>query len=255
MVAMVAGSARAADADPRWQFTLAPYAWATAIDAELAADGLEADAEVEFSDVLDAMDAGFLIAFEARQERVSLTANGIYLRLRDDAERATSPLLPIVPPGSLDLGVTMDSAIVEGLGGYEVWSSPLAGGDGWVALDLRLGARYLYVRQKVEVELRRGVPLPTFDRSFDDSSDWIDALVGARVRARLSERLGLVVGGDYGGFGWGSSSDPSWSAQGFLNYQLSPRVGLGVGWRHLEIDRGPLELTVSGPLVGTILRF
>ncbi len=77
--ALGAGAARAADRDPGWELHVAPYVWATPFDGTV--DAHDAEAELDFSDVLDAMDAAFLLALEARKERVSLTLNGIYLRL------------------------------------------------------------------------------------------------------------------------------------------------------------------------------
>ncbi len=149
----------------------------------------------------------------------------------------------------------MESAIVEGFAGYEVWSASLGGSERKLALDLRLGTRYFYQRQKIEVELRPGLPFPALDRSFDGSVDWIDPLVGARVRSGLSERLRLVAAGDYGGFGWGGCSEPSWSIHGFVSYELSPRFELLASWRHLAFEKEPPDLDVSGPLVGAAYRF
>ncbi len=244
-----AAPARGADPDPGWELSVAPYLWASALEGTLDTDVVETDIDVEFSDIVDAMDAGLLVALEARRGRISLVANGIYLRLEDDAERALSPVLPAAPPGSLDLEFAAETAMAEGFAGYEVWSAPR------LALDLRLGARYWYVRQKVDVTLLPGVPLPPFDRSFDESGDWVDAVAGARLRAALSERVGLTVAGDYGGFGWGSSSEPSWSVHAFLSIALGRHWQLAAGWRHLELERGPLEIRMLGPLLGASYRF
>ncbi len=254
-VALMAGAASAADPDPRWEFLVAPYGWGSSLDGTLDANGVDADIEVDFSDVVDALDAGFLIAFEARRERLSLVGNAIYLRVSDDADGVFGSVIPVAPPGSFDIGFTSETLIVEGFSGYEVFSAPVFGDERRVALDLRLGARYWYAGMDLDVTLRPGVPLPAFHRSFDESTDWVDALAGARIRAPLSEHFGLVIGGDYGGFGWGSSSDPTWSLHAFATYAVAERWQLGLGWRHLEIERGPLELRMSGPLIGAAYRF
>jgi hypothetical protein len=254
-VALIAGAASAADPDPGWEFIVAPYGWGVTLNGTIETDDAEADIDVGFSDIVDALDAGFLFAFEARRARVNLTTNAIYLRVSDDADGVRGSLIPLAPPGSFDVGFTTEVVILEGLAGYEVFSAPVFGNDRRAALDLRLGARYWYAGQDISVTLRPGVPLPPFHRSVDDSSDWVDALVGARIRAPLSERFGLIVGADYGGFGWGSSSDPTWGVQAFANYALGERWNLAVGWRHLELDRGPLELRISGPLIGATYRF
>lgn len=254
-LALVAGGASAGDSDPRWQFSIAPYLWAVSIKGTLDAHGVEAEADVGFSDILDTMDAAFLIAFEARRERLSFTGNGIYLKLSDDASGVRGSKIPAAPPGSFDAGYTSETGIVEGFANYEVWSAPLASDERRVALDLRLGARYWYMHEQIDATLLPGVPLGPFHRSFDDSYDWVDGVVGARARAWLSDRLGLVLAGDYGGFGIGSASDPSWAIQGLATFELTPSWQLALGYRHLEVDRDALDLRITGPLVGAIYRF
>ena len=75
------------------------------------------------------------------------------------------------------------------------------------------------------------------------------------MRAQLSESFTLVVSGDYGGFDIGSSSHRTWSLSGFLAYRLGEHWELGGGWRTLELERGAVDLEMSGPLVGLGYRF
>jgi hypothetical protein len=253
--ALASGGAAAADGDPGWELSLAPYLWATSLGGTLDAGPLDTDVDVDFADIVDALDAGFLVAFEARRDRLHLGANAIYLRLSGDAERAVGGVLPPAPGGSMEIGFELDTALLETYVGYDVFRAPLFGSERPFALEARLGARTWYVAEDVDVTIRPGLPFGPFHRTFDDSQDWIDALVGARIRAPLGRRLGVVVAGDYGGFGWGSSADPTWAVQGFATFALGEHWGLAAGWRHLELDRGALELRMSGPLLGAVYRF
>jgi hypothetical protein len=105
------------------------------------------------------------------------------------------------------------------------------------------------------VKLEPGAPLGPFARRFDESFDWVDFVAAGRVRAKLGERLGLVVSGDYGGFDIGSSSHRTWLLAGFLSWRLGAHWDLAGGWRTLEIERGPVDLEMAGPLLGAAYRF
>jgi hypothetical protein len=64
-----------------------------------------------------------------------------------------------------------------------------------------------------------------------------------------------VAAGDYGGFDIGSSSHRTWSLQGHGIYRLGEHWDLALGWRTLELERGDVELEMSGPLLGAGYRF
>ena len=250
------GEADAAAA-PGWQFSLAPYLWGTSIEGTLEADQVSADVDVSFSDILDALDAGVLGGFEARRGKMSLVSNLIYLKLSTDADKPAGPGLGAFAPGSLDVDVDAQTLIVEGRGTWEVLSVPLfqEGDERRLALDLGPAFRVMWLDQEIDLELRPGVPLGPFSRSADDSTDWIDLLAAARVRAQLTEKLALVVNGDYGGFDLGSSSHRTWSLGGLFAYRLGEHWDLALGWRTLELERDAVDIELSGPLLGAIYRF
>jgi hypothetical protein len=253
-------AARAETADARaaeWEFSFAPYLWATAFDGTLEAEGHSAEVDLSFSDVLDALDAAFLGSFEARRGRFSFNSKLIYLRMTDEADRLVGPGLPAAPPGSFEVRLATDSLIVELRPAWEVLALPLFGPDDErrVALDVGPGARVWWFDTHVGAKLEPGVPAGPYSRRFDASTDWVDFVVTARVRAQLAERIGLVIAGDYGGFDIGSSSHRTWSLQGFASYRLGEHWDLAGGWRTLEIEQGAVDLEISGPLLGAIYRF
>jgi hypothetical protein len=257
---LLAPAVRAETTDARaaeWKFSFAPYLWATAFDGTLEAEAQSAEVDISFSDVLDALDAGFLASFEARRGRFSFTSNLIYLRTTDEADRLVGPGLPAAPPGSLEARLAMDALIVELRPTWEVLSLPLFGPDDErrVALDVGPEARVWWIDTHVHAKLEPGVPAGPFSRRLDESTDWVDFVAAARVRAQLAERVGLVIAGDYGGFDIGSSSHRTWSLQGFASYRLGEHWDLAAGWRTLEIERKAADLEISGPLLGAIYRF
>lgn len=243
--------------DERWEFSFAPYIWAAGLDGTVSADNHSADVDVSFSDILDDLDAGFLAAAEARRGRFAFAANLVYLKLSPDASQPVGALLPNAPPGDLDVRNTTEQLIFELRPTYEVLSLPLLGDDApqRIALDLGPGARIWRLKTHLDVKLDPGSPLGPFQQRFDEKLDWVDFVAAARVRVRLSEKLGLVVAGDYGGWDIGSSSHRTWSALGLLSYSLGESWDLAAGWRTLNIDRGPADLDMAGPLLGAAYRF
>ncbi len=207
---------------------------------------------MSFSDIFDALDVGVLGAFEARRGRLSLASNLVYLKLSTDVSDPVAPLLPIAPPGSFEADTVSQTLLVEGLAGWEVLSVPLSGASDprRLALELRGGFRTWWLDNDVDVKLRPGVPVGPFSRSFDESDDWIDFLLGGRASVKLTEKLALVVSGDYGGFDIGSSSHRTWSVAGFVSYRITEHWDLAAGWRTLDIDRDIADVRMEGPLVG-----
>ena len=247
----------AATAAPGWEFSFAPYLWAAGLEASVEAQGVTSDVDVSFSDIWDALDIGVLGVFEARRGKLSMASNLIYMKLSTDAEQPVSPLLPVAPPGSFSIRTVTQTGILELRPAYEVLSLPLFGAadSRRIALDLGPAARVFWLDEHLSVKLRPGAPVGPFSRRFDESTDWVDFVAAARVRAQLGERIGLVVSGDYGGFDIGSSSHRTWSLAGFASYRLGEHWDLAAGWRTLEIDRGAVELEMAGPLIGAAYRF
>ncbi len=242
---------------PGWEFSFAPYLWMAGLEGTAEAGGVSSDIDVGFSDIFEALDVGVLGVFEAKHGRLSLTTNVIYMKLSTDASKPVGGVLPGASPGSFEVRVASQMGIFELRPSYEVLSLPLFGSadERRIALDLGPGARVVWLDNHLGVKLKPGAPLGPFSRRFDDSTDWVDFVGAARVRAQLTEQLGLVVSGDYGGFDIGSSSHRTWSLAGFLSYQLGESWDLVGGWRTLEIERDIADVTMEGPLLGAIYRF
>jgi hypothetical protein len=246
-----------AASSPEWQFMFAPYLWGSGIDGSAEADGVTTDVDISFSDIWEALDIGALGAFEARRGKLSLTTNVVYLKLSTDDTKAISPILPVAPGSSFEVDLEAQSLIVEGRAAWEVLSLPLFGADDErrIALDVGPAFRVWWLDTETDIKLKPGVPIGPFKTSVDASTDWVDFVAAARVRAQLHEKLTLVIAGDFGGFDIGSSSHRTWSLQGLLSYQLGEHWDLAVGWRALDLDHGVADVQLSGPLLGVAYRF
>jgi len=151
--------------------------------------------------------------------------------------------------------------------------------------DLYAGARYWYVKAQIEVQYPP-IEIPGFSISpslvahprlelpdvtipgvtfgggnieESESNWWVDPIVGARWGADLSDRLAVVLNGNVGGFGIGSSSQWTWEALAFVTWRLGEGWAAAAGYRGLGVDRrnGGLEIDaiLHGPVLGIIYRF
>ena len=240
---------------PKWEFAVAPYMWFVGIDGSVDSGGRSVDVDVKFKDIWDALDVGALAAVEARRGRFSFVNNLIYLKVSTSGDHPTGAGLPSVPPGSLDVRVASSIIIWEFRPAWEVLSLPLTSEKHRIALDIGPAGRFWWLANHADVKLKPGVPVGPFQQRSDTHTDFVDWVAAARIRARLTDDIGLVVSGDYGGFGIGSSSHATWSVAGFGMYRLGESWDLSAGWRYLSIDHGSTDINLSGPLVGLSYRF
>ena len=197
-----------------WEFELTPYGWMSGMEGVLGVNGLTAPIDLGFDDILEDLDAGAMLAFDARKDRYGFIFEGLWVKISDRADTSGDAFS--------QAKVTVNEVILNGSLYYRAVEDPYT-------LDLLAGARYVYMDTELEFSPGR---LP--GRSIDGSKDWIDPVVGFRASFSISEKLTGVVLADIGGFG--VSSDLTWQAYLGLNYKLSESTQLKLGWRHLEID-------------------
>lgn len=195
-----------------------------------------------------------------------------------------------VPVGPLEVEAELEEVILDLKLGYRVLSHSLDGAPDpadrdargrFLEVDLLAGARYWYLRTEIDVALPAiqvpgfaispsvpafprlalpdvripGVTFGGIDRTFEESTDWVDPVVGGRVRADLGDRVSVVFLGDVGGFGIGSASDFTWTAWATVAYRLGDHWSLGLGYKAQEIDRESADLLTHGPVLGLRYRF
>jgi hypothetical protein len=232
-------NAREGDAAPQgdsWEFSLTPYAWAAGVKGDVTVRNIATSTDASFGDVLDALDGGLMAHLEASKGDWAFFADGLYLRLSDDAKG---------PRGFLKADVELEQAVLELGGVYRVWQR--TDGDGRkFSAGVLAGARYNYLKGMLD--------LTVGPRSFEreGSKDWVDPFVGARATFDLTKRLELTLRGDVGGFGVGSEF--TWNAIAGLGYRLSETTTLRAGYRILDVDfdHGSFSYDVrtAGPWLG-----
>ena len=115
-------------------------------------------------------------------------------------------------------------------------------------IDALAGIRYWYLSESLAVE-PSGV-----NRSR--SANWVDGLGGARITVPLSEKASIMIAGDAGAGG----ANLDYQVVGLFNMKFTQHLGLGLGWRYLDIDyQGKdqflYDSIINGPLAGFYYTF
>lgn len=152
----------------KWQYMVAPYLWATAIDGNVTVRNTDIEVDASFSDLLDVLDIAFAIRLEAQKGKWGYFADVFYASLEVDGQ---------TPAGKLEVDNKM--TIYE-LGGVYEFNPSLQGLFGLRGQGL-----------EVDVNLR-GVGDVTGDQ------DWIDGFVGLRFFPVRGEKWLMFLRGDVG---------------------------------------------------------
>jgi hypothetical protein len=224
-----------------WSFEISPYLWMAGLDGTIqpVAGGPTFQSSLSFGDILENLDAGFFISGSARRDRFVILGDLYYISASDTVR--TPRLAPIT-------SIRGEAEILQGTlaAGWRAVDRPT------YSLDLLAGVRA--GENRIEVQARAG---DTTVRQVRDDITYAAPILGVRGRVALSDRVSVTGYGDFGG---GTSSvDSTWQLSATIDYHLSDRAALSVGYRHesLDIDNDGARSNTdtSGFLVGTRLRF
>ncbi|SEN84776.1 hypothetical protein SAMN02990966_00278 [Rhodospirillales bacterium URHD0017] len=273
-------AANPAAADPEaWRFRAALYGWAPSMSGSLTARGQTVDVNASFIQILQKSDSliGFMGYFEANKGPVGLYTDLVWAKLGFDHSAASwrNPVAGLNISTRSNTAVTYSMTIIEAGGLYEVAHWPGAPGS-FTALDGLLGFRYwnnsvdLNFDLDATVDFSRLSNLLGRDVSFSHgfgiarsgSLDWVDPVIGLRLRHQFTPSQEIMVRGDVGGFDLQSNFE--WQALGvysyawqFTGYQLAALIG----YRALGINHGnagnnnSINIVLHGPIVGLSVRF
>jgi hypothetical protein len=262
------------DPDP-WRFNAVLYGWAINVTGNVKVRNQSIDTNASFFDLVQRSDslAAFMGYFEADKGRAGFYVDLVYTRLGFGAGQLNyrNPL-----PG-LRLTLTTQTALtyqmfVGEIGGvFEVARWP-GSERSFTALDALGGFRYwnLSADATFDADLNVNVERLGLERNFGlavaraDSIQWVDPLVGLRLRHQFTPNQSIFVRGDIGGFGLASSI--TWQAVGaysyawqFTGYEIAAVIGfraLGVNYSVPGGANGfALNEVMYGPIIGVSFRF
>jgi hypothetical protein len=260
----------------QWKVSVTPYGWLPFLTGDVTVKGRAAQIDVNPIEVLENLDAvPWMSYIEARRGPLAFYNDIFYAKLGIDVSRARSL-------GGLTLDTTLGAdftqAVIEVGGAYEVtkWcsSGSTKNPDAFsrcTAIDLLAGARYWHQDLSINLALAGGLDTTGLvlagGRAIarSGSVDWIDPLVGVRLRHQLAPGQDLVLRGDIGGFDVGSEF--SWNLLGAYSWQIAARNGVTyagiLGYRLLSVDyqkgsgvnRYEYDVLQHGPLLGLTVGF
>lgn len=231
-----------AQAQSGWEYDLSIYGWFTGMSTEIDTAFGTVEAELSFGDIWDQLDMAAFATFEARNGPWALVTDLNYAKL---SAANDTPLGIAFDSVDVDTRLTVLSALVA----YSVIDQP--------DLRVELTGGFRYYDVSIDVDLTAALPIANRSTSFGDT--WIDPLVGARVRAPLSDDWFFNGFMDVGGFGIGDASDLSWQVYAGVGYNFNETWSMQGGYRYLSIDKDidgrDTLLELYGPLIGVTARF
>ena len=272
------GNGRASQSAEQWTVKLTPYGWLPFLKGDQTIKGRTVEIDVTPFQVLRNLDAlPFMGYAEANKGPLAIYSDIFYAKLGVSDSRAKSF-------AGLTAGVAVDvdfeQAVVELGGAYQIAKWPSGGGGslkdhtsfaGYSAIDVLAGARYWRQDMAVNVGLTGTLDLNGLVVSGGraiargGSVDWIDPLVGLRVRHQLAPGQELMLRGDIGGFDIGSKF--SWNVTGAYSFDIAVRhdvlwSGL-LGYRALSVEfekgsglsRYEYDVLQHGPIMGLTAKF
>lgn len=199
-----------------WNFFLAGYLTATAIDSKTTSYAPGGDQVIEidasFSDLLENLDYGASGMFIARKGVFSFNVDLVFIGLDIDQS---------LPLPSSEANINVDIREHELYVGYAAF-------DAYPELEVLTGIRY--IDQDITVKIK--TPGPTQKLTIGD--DWVDPFIGLRYMGPINNKWGWYLRGDIGGFNVGS--DFSWRIDLGTTYRFDKHWEAAFFYKVLDID-------------------
>ena len=257
----VSAQAQTAAPDDTWKFSITPYLWMPSVDGTLnyssPSGGGAPSVDVGADQILESLEAAFMISGEVRKGRWSMFTDFIYLELSNQDSSVQSINFGGTAVSS-SANVSTDSTLRGTIWTLGAGYAALPGRP--VTLDVFGGLRYAGIEASTDWQLSTTVTGPGGGQTFPQTgsvSERVDiwnGIIGVK---------GLVW---LGGSNWsipyyldvGAGSGTTW--QGVLGIAYSwSWIDVKLVYRHLYFDQGSdklvQDMSFSGPALGVSFRF
>ena len=191
------------------------YTWLSSLSSEITTENTQVTSEVPFGDILKALDFANFAHLEIQKGRWGLFSELDFIKLSEDTEFRN-------PRSNIPLTKHADGVIEETM--FELGAIRSFEGER-LGLDVLAGIRYF----RLDSDVRVG-PIES-----NITTDWVDPLIGARLRWKMSDKWLASLRGDLAGFGIGSGSELSTNVVAALTYSINDRYSLILGYRYFDI--------------------
>lgn len=263
---------------PGWQFRVTPYAWAPSVNGDVTVRGQSADIDMSFWNLFDSSNSGaeldslaaLMGYLEARRGPWGIYGDVVWGKFDFSGDTVTqrNPVANLNVSARANTGLNYEITMAESGLTYEL--ARRVGTSSATALDVLGGARYWNQELDLSLAVDASVDLGKLGLEKSGSLavarsgtlEWVDPIVGLRVRHQFAPGQELQFLGDIGGFGVGS--DLTWQLFGGYGFDLWQSNLHGViGYRALAVDYGEdnsasrnnLDLIMHGPVVGLSFRW
>lgn len=274
-----ANSTNPAPAANDWSVSFTPYGWVAWLQGSATVKKRTVDVEVDPIQMLDHLyRVPWFSYLEARKGPFAFYNDIMFADLALSGDGVTTVNKGLTGAVGASLGMHVMMLVAEAGGVYEVarwdWGGGFkdrAAGSGLTAIDVLAGARYWNQELSLNFSLAGTLDsdglIISGNRAIARSGtvQWVDPVVGVRVRSQFDSRRSLLLRGDIGGFGVGSQF--SWNALGAYSYEVMTtsvcKVSAYVGYRALQVDyaqgwdrtRYKYNTVQHGPVIGATLNF
>ena len=256
---------------------ITPYLWALNTNGNLVINDKSLGNDTSIIDAI-AKSSSFPLAFMGRTEitKGPFWAYGDFafaqLRFSDSILITRQPVADIALATSLSGHLRQTLGIGEGGVGYEVAKWKLLNTtNSYAAVDGYIGARYGYIGLNLTAgaiavansQLLNVQKIGAGTIETTNKMQWLDPLVGLRMRYSVSPGQNFELRGDIGGFGVGTKF--TWQTVGAYVPEIDYRgwkIGGLIGYRALSIDysnwgygkQNGFDAILHGPIVGVSLK-
>ncbi|MEM8845055.1 MAG: hypothetical protein AAGB35_08430 [Pseudomonadota bacterium] len=228
---------------------IAIYGLAVNIKGDTQVGDVETDIDVPFSDILDNLDFGAMLAIEHQRGNWSVLGDVLYMDLSVDNTATTDGSI------TLDIDASVKQLVLEGFVTYRFLQREIENSS--LSLDVLLGLRYIDLDLDVGVDATFNMGSASRSGSIDE--DWLDGVIGLRAKYNHNSGWGAMFWIDVGE----GKDSSSYQLIGMANYKFENDVKVFGGYRflHTEYEDGSgasffeFDADYSGPQIGVSKTF
>ena len=220
-----------------WRVGISFYGWFPGMHGTVGALGHNASIHVPFTDVFHTLKGVIPIAVEADKGRFVMPVDFLWMKLGVDNG------IPINDFTQTNIRTDLTQSIFTPKVGFRLLNAD------HLKFDALGGIRYWYLSLDNTLE-------PS-GLGNSRSVNWVDGLGGGRFILPFGEKASMTVAGDAGA----GQANLDYQVVGLLNFNVTPKFGMAVGWRYLDVDYTPTtndfvyDTATTGALAGFTFNF